>query len=171
MSLHNYGVVPLKNINRVNELSTKMAARNIPSNSLETRFQPRSVPTKRVLMPVCEEHQPTSVPLKQYPAYEQRYTFNPGSHAPFSGYVNKVDHESTLKNMFFPLQKADQSKFIPDSHSDLYDNNYLTHTSKPVLIENSRLFEKQRHSNTIVPNKKIGNFLFHNHTRQQRCDC
>jgi hypothetical protein len=171
MSLHNYGVVPLKNINRVNELSMKMAARNIPSNELETRFQPRSVPTKRILMPVCEEHQPSSVQLKQFPAYEQRYTFNPGSSAPFSGYVNKVDQESSLRNIFFPLQKAGQSQFIPDSHSDLYDNNYLTHTSKPVLIENSRLFEEPHHSNTISPNEKVGNYLFHNHTRQQRCDC
>ena len=171
MSLHNYGVVPLKNINRVNELSTKMAARNIPSNDLETRFQPRSVPTKRVLMPVGEEHQPSSVGLRQYPAYEQRFTFNPGTSAPHSGYAYKIDQESALKNIIFPLQKAGQSKFIPDSRSDLYDNNYLIHTSKPVLIENARLFEKTVTSNTIYPNSNIGRNLFNNHTRQQRCDC
>jgi hypothetical protein len=171
MNLHNYNVVELKNLQRTNDINLKIASRNVPSNLLQPNLPPRAVPTKRILMPIYEQHQPTTVDLKLFPAFEPRHTFNPGSSAPHSGYSSNIDHESSLKNIFFPLQSAGQSKFIPNSNSDLYYNNYLTHTSTPVIIENAGLFETPVLTNTIFPNNKLGSNLFNNHTRQQRCNC
>ena len=75
---------------------------------------------------------------------------------------NKIDEESKLKNIIFPLQKCGQSKYIPSSHSDLFKANYLTQVSKPVLMTNPLLFHKEQFSSFNPNTCNTGGNYFNN---------
>ena len=49
---------------------------------------------------------------------------------PYSGYSNNIDKESSLFNRFQPLQKCIQTKYVPNSFSDLYVNMTPYSTNK-----------------------------------------
>ena len=114
--------------NRVQELNIRMAMRNIPSLPLQSVFDPRPQNTKYTMFPV---HEKVSVsfppekltPIQCMPQYDQTRYFNPGTSAPFSGYANNIDKETSLKNLFESNQRyAIQNKYIPSSKSDMYIN-------------------------------------------------
>ena len=112
----------LCNTERTTELSDRMYARNIPSRQLMMTYGPRAVPTRYVMMPVEDCRKTPDVQCLSEPNYSTRINFSPGNSLPFDGFQNNVDPESKLKNIIFPLQKAGQSKFIPDSKSDLFNS-------------------------------------------------
>ena len=81
--------------------------------------------------------------------------------------MRKIDDESKLKNIIFPNQRATQAKFIPNSTSDLYSNNYLIvgrqeNNPYPGLFRDE-VFKPVKPCNT----DQIGFERFYNHTRQQ----
>ena len=81
---------------------------------------------------------------------------------PFNGYQANVDTETLLRNTINPLQSSAQSKFIPDSNGDLYNNSYLPYNRR------NKLFFKRENFNMFNPNThNIGKKMFYNHTKTQ----
>ena len=155
------------NIGRTQELSRRMNKRVYPSSKLPIGFDPRPVQTNRVVMPILDARKKSAVPLENRGFFSGERIFSPGDLAPYNGYMKKVDDESKLLNIIFPNQNAPQSKFIPDTKSDLYDNSYLA-VGRKEDIKYHDLFQKTNFNPTIPCNtNQIGFETFHNHTRQQ----
>ena len=148
---------------RAAKINNGIYERNIPSNNLNMSFTPRSVPTRYTKMPILDCRRPTTVPCKDGPIYNQYTTFNPGTSAPYSGFANDIDQESRLQNRFFPLQKGVQSKFIPDSKSDLYVAGCPQ--TKKVKMTNELLFQKPQFAPFNPNSCNLGNKIFYNNTR------
>ena len=72
-----------------------------------------------------------------------------------------------MRNQFFALQKADQAVYVPNSNSNMYENNIdFINTNKN--LDNELLFNENDFDN-FNPNlsNKIGNEIFLNSTRVQ----
>jgi len=157
------------NIERTQELSDRIAERNIPSQPLAPQFSMRPVSTKYSILPIVDQREKSNVPITMRPTYNIKTTFNPGtSQAPWSGFAANINDESKLRNQFFALQKCQQSVYIPPSTSDMY-----TLAMPGVEAKEQQpfpgLFEEQRF-NTFNPadcTPDCGNNLFNNCTRQQ----
>jgi hypothetical protein len=165
-----FGVVDgvyICNTERTQQLSDRIYERNIPSEPLKPELSPRPQQTK---FTVLGREQPTNpnkrcVEGKSYANYTPSKIFNPGNaQAPFYGYATNINTESTLRNQFFALQDCDQAKYIPSTHSDLYEVNIV---SQPMPQPHPHLFRKDDFD-PWQPNKLgIAKNLFHNHTHQQ----
>jgi hypothetical protein len=134
-------------------------------------FSFRPVTTKYTLMPTYNHRIESSIPINNSEVYDVNNTFFPGTRKPhFCGFATNVDKESTLRNQFFALQKADQVAYLPNSSSDLYENNinFLTHNNNL----DAQLLFKQESFNDFNPNisSSIGNEIFYNSTRVQLKD-
>jgi len=156
------------NHERVDEINNRISDRNLPSNSLQPQYSIRPVPTKYGYMPILDQYKKTSVPLNTYTPYSLNNTFNPGTaQAPWNGFSNNINTESTLRNQFFALQNCEQSEFVPSSNSDLYQTkvDYVPQKqSHPLLFDKPDL--EPFNPNTL----NLGNKLFNNHTRYQLKD-
>jgi len=160
--------VTLHNFEQHNTMNNLIANRNIPSNDLAMNFSFRPVNTKYTLMPTYNHPLESSVPINNTLLHDVNTTFYPGTRKPhFCGFATNVDKESTLRNQFFALQKADQVAYIPNTFSDLYENNvnFLTHNSN---LDTYLLF-KEENFNDFNPNisSSIGNEVFYNSIRVQ----
>ncbi len=157
-------------MDRNTELSSRMSNRNIPSHQIGQSYFGRPVDTYATLFPMLDCHLPSSVNHGKFPTYDQHKMFNPGQSAPFNGFAKNVDVETVLRNTIHPLQKAPQGKYIPDTKSDLFHNQYLTQTKKHQIMKNNLLFNQPQFS-AFNPNKcNLGYKLFNNHTRVQTRD-
>jgi len=153
--------------NRTTALSNRMYERNVPSEQLSMTYGPRPVPTRYVLMPMLDCRKPSKVPCLKEPIYSTTKEFSPGNTLPFDGYQNKIDVESKLKNIIFPMQKCGQSKYIPSSKSDLFNAQYLTRVNQPIHMTNQLLFHDPQFS-AFNPNTcNTGGKFFNNYTRYQ----
>ena len=119
-------------------------------------------------MPIVDLRTEAKEPLIKQPKYDVE-NLNPGTrNAPWQGYANNVDNETVLRGTIFPLQAADQSKYMPSSKSDLYNFQNMEN-SNPVSIETPLLFS-QTQFNSFNPNeheRDVGFKFFDNHTRVQ----
>jgi len=106
------------NIDYDNELNERLRPRNIPSSPLQPLYDFRPVSTKYTLFQIKEERPPA--PEIKY-EYSQN-VFNPSNRAPPNYYFQNIDKESSLRNQFTPLQKSDQSVYVPELNSNLYEN-------------------------------------------------
>ena len=155
------------NKQRTQELSDRMYSRNLTTAPIKMQYSIRSVPTRYVEMPILDCHKPATVPCQQKPIYNTETMFTPSNSLPFNGFQANVDVETRLHNTIFPLQACPQAKYFPGTSSDLYNNNYLTHTNKPVHMTNQLLFNQERF-NSFNPNMcNTGYKLFNNNTRVQ----
>jgi len=153
--------------NRTTALSNRMYERNVPSEQLSMTYGPRPVPTRYVLMPMLDCRKPSKVSCLKEPIYSTTKEFSPGNTLPFDGYQNKIDVESKLKNIIFPMQKCGQSKYIPSSKSDLFNAQYLTRVNQPIHMTNQLLFHDPQFS-AFNPNTcNTGGKFFNNYTRYQ----
>lgn len=150
------------------DANTRRYSRNIPSATLEQnphRIVPE--PMRFKVMPIVQERPVSRVHLAKYPAYDPHSVFNPSHSAHFSGYLQNVDVETTLRNTIFPLQKNDNHQYIPDTTSSLYVNN-ITYTPQqqthPLLFKEENFQSCDNRSNL---NEKQ---LFLNSSRQQVLD-
>jgi len=151
------------NEERDEELNNRISDRNIPSTTLQPQYSIRPVATKYGYMPILDQYKKVDTPLKSYTQYSTSQVFNPGnSKAPWSGFSNNVNVESTLRNQFFALQKCEQSEFVPSSNSDLYKT---TVDFKPVEQSHPLLFDKPEFTPFNPNTLNLGNNLFNNHTR------
>jgi len=155
------------NRKRTLDLSKRMNNRIYASNNLHMNLEPRAVQTKRVQFPILDARKKPMVDLENRGIFCSKTTFSPGDSAPFNGYMKKVDDESKLLNIVFPIQNGLQSKFIPGMTSDLFINSNLV-VGRNEVNPHVGLFEKNKY-NTQGPcfGNQIGQDLFHNNTKVQ----
>lgn len=168
MSTNNFYNVQLNNFERTEELNNAIYDRSFPSNNLTMNFSFRPVNTKYTLMPTINKELKSDVPINNYGVFDMSSTFYPGTRKPhYCGFATNVDKESSLRNQFFALQKADQAVYVPPSNSDLYENNinFVTNNNN---LDQHLLFQEQQF-NDFNPNISpiIGNEVFYNSTRVQ----
>jgi hypothetical protein len=153
---------------RVDELNSRITERQFPDNSLEPYFDPRPISTKYSIFPVIDRRKQFDK-YNTYDDFDQKNNFNPSdTRGPFSGYVNNIETESSLRNQYFALQHdLANGQYIPSSESELYK---VTIVSKPTEQPYPNLFTQNKFDNSIYEtnlNKNIGNDRFFNHTRTQ----
>ena len=163
--------VLLQNFKKNETINNRIYERNIPSTDLQMNFSSRPVQTKYCVMPVLDKKQKGEVKVNNCQIYNSETTFFPGTDKPhFNGYSRSVDTESTLRNIMFPLQRADQAVYVPSSTSNLYENpvNFITN---PNNLNEKLLFKTEEFDN-FNPNisDRIGNNIFNNSTRVQLKD-
>ena len=148
---------------RASQINNGIYDRNVPSSDLQMYYEPRAVPTRYVRMPILDCRIPATVPCKRVGVYNPYKTFNPGTSAPFSGFVGNIDQESRIQNRFFPLQSSPQAKFIPGTQSDLYKVPLYPRrqTVHPLL------FKEEKFDLADMNKCKLGGKLFNNFTRLQ----
>ena len=163
-----YGVVDgiyFNHFERDNELNKRISVRNVPSANLQPQFSLRPTSSKYEMMPIFDRRPKAIVPIRQEANFNPELIFNPGNAtAPWSCFSNNVDLESTLRNLFFALQKNDQVEYVPSKNSDLYNTHVIgTNEQQPFpgLFQESNLAD-------FNPNiHNVGNDFFHNNTRVQ----
>lgn len=158
--------IKLQNFDNLNNINNDIYNRNIPSSNIQLNFSPRSVMSKYSVFPITERNTVSNVPINNAKYFNENI-FYPGTRKlDFCGFARNVDHESTLRNQFFALQKSDQANWVPSSNSDLYNSNVVPQEDN--RINNSLLFREERF-NEYNPNisNKIGNNYFNNSTRVQ----
>jgi len=168
---NNFYNIRFNNYDKNNAINTELFNRNFPSGNLTMNFPFRPVNTKYTLMPTVNNVIKSIEPIANYNMYDSSNTFFPGTRKPhFCGFASNVDKESTLRNQFFALQKADQSRYIPDSTSDLYEMN-IEQLPQKVNLDATLLFDETKF-NDFNPNlsNSIGHELFYNSTRVQLKD-
>jgi len=151
-------------------MNKKIYDRNVPSNLLQPYINVRPVSTKYSLLPIVDPRAPINVDMEQFPTYNSNNMFYPGNNmAPFSGYMQNINTESTLRNQIYALQKCPQSEYVPSSKSDLYQYNMLLEsnlTQKNQVNESFPFLFKEEHFTDFNPNKdNLGNNTFNNCTR------
>ncbi len=160
--------VILQHFEKNNFINKEIYNRNRPSSEIAMHFSPRSVSTKYSHLPILDHRKETTVPLNNYENYNSETVFFPGNRKPhFCGFASSVDNESSLRNQFFALQKADQAQWLPSTNSDLYENP-INFTNTNIDLDKSNLFKHEEFAD-FNPNlsNNIGNKLFHNSTRVQ----
>ena len=161
----NYNVV-LQNIN--NNVGNNIYERVVPSHEMQMNFGFRPIMSKYATMPIVDDRIISQVSINKEPTYNSEEVFYPGTSKPhFSGFASNIDSESTLRNQFFALQKGNKHVYVPNSNSDLYENN-LDIKNYDLNLDNLALFKKENFQdfNPNVSNK-IGNNIFNNSTRVQ----
>lgn len=150
---------------RQDEINDRISSRNIPSSPLQPFYYQVPVSTKYGYMPILDQRKEPIVPLNNYPVYNPHNTFNPGNNmAPWSGFANNINTESSLRSQFFALQNCDQSNYVPSSTSDLY-NIYVP--PKPVKQPYPDLFKKEIFDPYNPNPNNLGNNFFNNDTRNE----
>ena len=161
-----YGVVDKLFIcqnERTDALNNRISSRNIPSAPLQPFYYQVPVSTKYGYMPILDQSKPPTVALNNYPVYSPHTTFNPGNNmAPWSGFVNTINVDSTLRSQFFSLQNCEQSEYVPSSSSDLY-KNYIP--PKPIKQKYPGLFKREVFDHYNPNTNNLGKHFFNNTTR------
>jgi hypothetical protein len=160
-----YNVI-LQNVN--NNIGNNIYERVVPSDEMQMNFGFRPIMSKYATMPILDNRDKSKVNINKEPIYNSERVFYPGTSKPhFNGFANNIDNESTLRNQFFALQKGDKHLYVPNSNSDLYENN-LDIKNYDSNLDNLILFKKQQFED-FNPNisNKIGYNIFNNSTRVQ----
>lgn len=163
------GNVTLNNLDGLEEINVRIASRNIPSANLPPCLSMRSMPTKYTTFMVNRQFNNclnTTAPIN----FTVDSVFLPGNkNGPFSGFSNKINDESYLRNQFFANQECPQSYWVPDSKSELFTYNVDQNIrSENILQKHPELFK--RYSLGYFnpnPDERVGINIFNNHTRCQ----
>lgn len=160
--------ITIQNHENQSAINNDIYQRNIPSENMQASLSQRSVSTKYAHFPILDSRRESNVLLNYTRPYDNNQMFFPGTRKPhFCGFAKNVDLESNLRNQFFALQRADQSVYVPNSNSNMYENNIDFKTTNKNL-DNELLFNQNDFDN-FNPNlsNKIGNEIFLNSTRVQ----
>ena len=162
--------ITLQNHENQNAINNDIYQRNIPSENMQISLPQRSVSTKYAHFPILDSRRESNVLLNYTRPYDNNQMFFPGTRKPhFCRFAQNVDLESNLRNQFFALQKADQAVYVPNSNSNMYENNInFINTNKN--LDNELLFNNNNGDfDNFNPNlsNKIGNEIFLNSTRVQ----
>ena len=168
MSQPMYGVVDgvyYCQMDRTEELSQRMASRNVPSAPLQPEFSIRPTSTKYAHLNIFDVRPKATVPIQRRPDFNIQQTFNPGNaQAPWSGFATNIDNESSLRNQFFALQNCEQSEFVPSSNSDMYQVKVSGRKANQPFPD---LFVEPDLAPFNPNSCDVGKNIFANHTRQQ----
>ena len=150
-----------------NEMNNQIYSRNLSAAPMQPYFSLRATPTKYTKLMTTLPAPSDNETIKTLPVHCPHNTFYPANRAaPYTGFSNKVDRESELRNQLFALQKCPQSAYVPSSGSDLYSLDMFSlpeqadHQSHPLLF-------KQEQFNTFDPRKIESSGRFNEHTRQE----
>lgn len=148
---------------KLNNMNKEIFERNIPSQALRPQYDIRPVSTKYSLMPIVDQFKSPRVDCHSYKHYSTKDVFNPGNaQAPWNGFAENINVESTLRNQFFALQKCDQAYYVPSTKSDLYNTTVV---SKKVAQEHELLFEDPEFDPFNPNQHKLSQRMFNNPTR------
>jgi hypothetical protein len=117
------------------ELNHRLEGRWMPSARLKPLLETRPRSTKYTWFQSVEEPVLTSEPVQPYHEYSNKI-FNPGNRAPVDFYMKSIDVESTLRSQFMALQKSNQSVYVPELTSDMYQIPGGTKVKELTPIEN-----------------------------------
>ena len=155
------------NIERTQELSRRINSRSYPTNKLSVNIEPRAVQTNRVHFPMLDTRKKSNVTVENRGVFCSKRIFSPGDSAPYNGYATKINDESKLRNIIFPIQNGLQSKYIPNMTSDLYMNHRQI-SGRSELNPHPNLFKEDNYK-TEPPcyQEQIGIQTFNNCTKVQ----
>lgn len=159
------------NVDRDVELSNRIAERNMPSRPLQPQFSQRPVSTKYALLPIIDRRAKSNVPIHTEPTFSVGNVFNPGNtQSPWSGFASNINHESTLRGMFFALQNCEQKEYVPSTKSDMYQVEAVGRKEQQQF---PGLFQEQQFAPFNPNTCDLGKDLFNNSTRVQlmNSDC
>jgi len=152
---------------RLGEINDRIRDRVIPSAILQPAYSVRPSSSKYTMMPILEQRPTPSVGIPPYHHFTTETVFNPGNaKAPWRGWAERVNLESSLRNQYFALQRNDRAEYVPNSTSDLYQ---VTIDTRDVVQPNPYLFENGA-SNFAPMNPNphdLGRLTFENSTRFQ----
>lgn len=160
--------VIIKDDSRIQALNDRISGRNVPSQAMNTVFDPRPVTARRQIFPLLDERAPAATPIRDTGYYSQEQMFNPGDRAPYSGFARAVDAESALKNIFMSRQKfCNQTQYAPSTTSKLYAAPTF---SRSLVADAHPLLGPKRVAQQAPDVSALGGTraLFHTDTRQQR---
>ena len=114
-------VIPIRNSSIHNDTNERIYDRNIPNAPLQPYLNCRPVQTKYATFPVVDPRAPFTEPLVIRPTYNTSRNFYGGDrNAPWSGFTERVNTESELRNQIYALQKSSAAVYVPSESSDLY---------------------------------------------------
>jgi hypothetical protein len=155
-------------IERLEDLNTRIADRQFPDQPLQPQFGMRPVATKYSYLPIIERRAEATVGINKIPTYNQYATFSPATrNGPVATYLANIDLETILQNRNVSLQHgADQGVYVPSSKSDLYGFSAVGRGES--MGDRGLLFERHALA-TKMPEvaQQLGRDRFHNNTRVQ----
>jgi hypothetical protein len=152
---------------RLGEINSRISERNIPSAALRPAFEVRPISSKYATMPILETRPVPTVQMKMFQPFYTETVFNPGNaKAPWRGWAERVNVESSLRNQYFALQRNDRAMYVPSSDSDLYN---VTVIAREIEQPNPYLFDNgATNFSPMNPNPhNLGKLTFDNSTRFQ----
>jgi len=152
---------------RLGEINSRISERNIPSAALRPAFEVRPISSKYATMPILETRPVPSVQMNTFQPFYTETVFNPGNaKAPWRGWAERVNVESSLRNQYFALQRNDRAMYVPSSDSDLYN---VTVIAREIEQPNPYLFDNgATNFSPMNPNPhNLGKLTFDNSTRFQ----
>lgn len=154
----------LCNNGRLDEINQRIESRNIPSQPLKPAFSFRPQLSKYNYMPIVNDNLDAKVGFNKYTNYDTKTVFNPGTSAPWYGFANNINTESSLRNQFFALQDCDQASYVPGTNSSLYVNyNVNPHSFPPE--QNRILFHEYQFKPFNPDDCNLEQSLWQNNTR------
>jgi hypothetical protein len=164
--MNNFNCIQINNLENLAEINKRLYERNLPSAIVSQPLSFRGMSTKYQQFPMLDAKTPQP-PQPDLANFSLSKTFFPGVNAPICGYVNCVNDESYLKNLFFANQACPQAAYVPDSSSELYNppklSDALNTTTHSLLFESSHLGRGSQNP----CNQTLGRNLFNNSTRVQ----
>ena len=153
---------------RVDELNTRIAERQIADQPLKPQFDIRAVSTKYALFPIVDRRTQAKVPHKEYLDHSVETNFCPNiSRGPAIEFSRNVDTESALRSQFFALQHgAYQGVYVPSSGSDLYKVGVYGRQCEQPHNFSQFTFDQAAHPN-VSNAQHVGKDTFWNNTRTQ----
>ena len=151
---------------RVDELNDRLQSRQFSDKPLAPNFSSRPVLTKYSHFQITDRRAPFQESILPIEQHNVETNFSPATHrGPPSAFLSNIDVESGLRNQTVALQKSNQSVYVPDSSSELY-NVRLTPSTGPNPHPGLFLRD-QTFSDLRARNENIGKDMFNNHTRTQ----
>lgn len=152
---------------RLGEINDRIHSRIKPSAIMQPAFSMRPSSSKYAMMPILEQRPVPTIAIPSYQQFTTETVFNPGNaKAPWRGWAERVNLESSMRNQFFALQRNDRAEYVPNSTSDLYQ---VTIDARDVIQPNPYLFDNGADNFAPMnPNPdNLGRMTFENSTRFQ----
>ena len=153
---------------RTDELNARIMGRNYATQQMTPKYFTRPVTNRRILFPKVDQRK-ENLPVKGvFKDYDMTKSFHPGMGGPYNSYSDNIDKESSLFNRFQTLQRCPQTRYFPNSYSDLY----VQMGPKPKIQEEQfGLLQEKIKFDEFNPNGcELSKDTFGNHTRQQMKD-
>ena len=143
-----------------NNTNERIYNRLVPSFKPQVQLETRPVQTKYTVMQFLDERPRVTTEFENRELYNVNKEFLPVAYdAPVNTFMANVDHESTLRNQLFALQRSDYKEYVPSSNSDLYTVEVV---GRSETDNHPLLFEEYKPRNDRVNTKP--KLLFNNNT-------